>query len=363
MANHLPPQYRPSPSIKFRRNLLDMDLADLGLFPGEETQIDIENVDTIGAALKSVAAGERPLVLNMANNRKPGGGFLAGARAQEEHMFRCSNYFMTLKDELYPLVGPQLIYSPKVFILRDENYNDLPEPVPISCVAVAATNRPHLFRGHLNPIDRALTLTKIKMIHHLGAIGKHDTLILGALGCGAFYNPPGDIAKLFSQVAAEYAGFFKRIIFAIKCDDNNPNCDIFQRTFRQVFEGQSDFDEPQHNEHGANNEHTAHSTKLEDDVDPYTGLVEPETVEHTHDHIGDLRSAPYWDGTVEIEDIKQTYAFPDPSDPNDPEWEDFGTCLDLDLDGVEDVEGGEEYGPAIPEDFYENCDEWSGTIL
>ncbi|CAF3858744.1 unnamed protein product, partial [Rotaria sp. Silwood1] len=42
----------------------------------------------------------------------------------------------------------------------------------------------------------------------------------GALGCGAFRNPPEHVAKIFRSVIEQYAGFFQTIIFAI-LDDHN----------------------------------------------------------------------------------------------------------------------------------------------
>ena len=50
----------------------------------------------------------------------------------------------------------------------------------------------------------------------------HDSLVLGALGCGAFRNPPHHIAKLFHEVIqeVEFANKYKRLVFAI-LDDHN----------------------------------------------------------------------------------------------------------------------------------------------
>lgn len=39
-----------------------------------------------------------PLVLNMASPKRPGGGFRNGSAAQEENIFRRSNYFQVLED-------------------------------------------------------------------------------------------------------------------------------------------------------------------------------------------------------------------------------------------------------------------------
>jgi len=45
----------------------------------------------------------------------------------------------------------------------------------------------------------------------------HDSLVLGAYGCGAFHNPPGDMARIFREVfeEPEFKGAFRHVSFAI----------------------------------------------------------------------------------------------------------------------------------------------------
>jgi uncharacterized protein (TIGR02452 family) len=69
----------------------------------------------------------------------------------------------------------------------------------------------------MSKADADLTLDKIRTIFRIGKAHLHDSLVLSALGCGAFANPPVHIAKLFHQVMEEdeFRDVFKLIDFAI----------------------------------------------------------------------------------------------------------------------------------------------------
>jgi uncharacterized protein (TIGR02452 family) len=61
-------------------------------------------------------------------------------------------------------------------------------------------------------------------------------LVLGAIGCGAFRNPPQEVADCWLEVLseAEFAGgWFKEIHFAVFDRRNEGNFEIF----RDMFDG------------------------------------------------------------------------------------------------------------------------------
>ncbi len=67
--------------------------------PFPETRVQVTNETTLGASLRLVERGLRPLALNFASGIHPGGGFLSGSRAQEEVLCRSSALFQTLVDD------------------------------------------------------------------------------------------------------------------------------------------------------------------------------------------------------------------------------------------------------------------------
>jgi len=190
-----------------------------------------------------------PVVLNMASEKSPGGGYKYGAGAQEENIFRRSNYYQSLatpdnKKNKYPLDQFTGIYSPSVLVFRDTENNGyafLPVPVEMSIIAMSAVNKPKLEGDRLSKENADTTKQKIRIILHIALTNKHDSIILSALGCGAYKNPPLHIAELFKEVLNEdkFLRKFKVIVFAIFDDMNSHkehNPDGNYRPFLETFE-------------------------------------------------------------------------------------------------------------------------------
>ena len=189
-------------------------------------EVFIFNGDCLDAAIK-LKESFNPAVLNMANNFTPGGGVSYGAGAQEESIFRRSDYFLHLPQALYPIDG--VIYSPAVQVFRaseSESYQFLSSPISISMVACSALRRPELVSTDhgldYNEDDKKTMIRKIRLVLAAAAFHGNDAIVLGALGCGAFRNPTPRVAELFSQVIHEsFGGCFKKIVFAIFNDHNS----------------------------------------------------------------------------------------------------------------------------------------------
>lgn len=206
----------------------------------------VENIDSFDMARKihfSINSTNKDhqqvLVLNLASDTKSGGGVQNGARAQEEDLYRKSNYFEANDPKLYPLETSAVIYSPLVHIIKDSSYNLLEEPCGVSCLAVAALRNPKLTTvgralTYEKQMDRYVMQEKIEMIFKVAIKHGHTNLVLGALGCGVFNNPTEDVALMFKNALEKYAYYFERIGFAILAPAGNHNFNIFHRVIMNV---------------------------------------------------------------------------------------------------------------------------------
>lgn len=231
-----------------------------------DTKISVFNADCLEAGKLLTECGLNPVVLNMANRKKPGGGVLYGAGAQEENIFRRSNLFLSLyqfydfeaqldikvkrdHNHSYPLDRDSGgVYSTDITVFRSSEatgYDLLDNVYKLSFVTVPAISRPelNLVNGKNRIVDYLAEVTKVKIraILNIALVNNHDSIVLSALGCGAFRNPPEHIAELFKEVLSEekYKKSFKVIVFAIIEDHNswgehNPEGNLipFQKAFR-----------------------------------------------------------------------------------------------------------------------------------
>lgn len=203
-----------------------------------ETTVQVTNETTLGASRRLIAGGLRPLALNFANGISPGGGFLHGARAQEENLCRSSALYLTLEgDPMYEahLQRPRpdstdwMILSPDVPVFREDDGTDLEQPWNLSFLTSAAPVASRV------GMDESAALLR-RRIHRVLAVARafdYGALVLGAWGCGAFGNDPRRTAEDFREALQnEYAGAFSDIVFAIT--DWSPERK-FLGPFRDVF--------------------------------------------------------------------------------------------------------------------------------
>ncbi|KAG4435315.1 hypothetical protein IFR05_009204 [Cadophora sp. M221] len=207
-------------------------------------RIRIIKSDTFDAAKATISTHPKSsvAVLNMASALQPGGGVLRGALAQEEALCTRSTLYPSLNTEFYRMPLLSAIYTPDVLVFRGSDLVDLPQSewfytAVISC---AALRQPEVEKGENGKMvyseekDREVMIEKIRLIFQITKEKGITHLILGALGCGAYRNPPEEVATLFRKVMLggrrkEGITGIEEITFAIFDEGEN------LRSFKKVF--------------------------------------------------------------------------------------------------------------------------------
>lgn len=207
--------------------------------------IQSDTYDAVEAIIKSKNPKAKVAALNMASALRPGGGVLSGAMAQEESLCMRSTLFNTLNDSFYRIPEKAAIYSPNVLVFRDSENQDLPKAdwYYTNVISCAALNGPDLVRDERKGVvyewqeDYEKMLMKVRLIIQIAKEKEITHLVLGALGCGAYRNPPLEVAKVFRKVLLgdrKRAGVtgIEEIVFAIF--DDGENLRVFKETFEDV---------------------------------------------------------------------------------------------------------------------------------
>jgi len=198
-------------------------------------------------ALAGPTAGQGHLaLLNFASARNPGGGFLNGAKAQEEDLCRCSGLYLCLlpctqyydanRNQSSLLYTDHAIFSPLVPFFKTSSTGDLlAEPFVVSVITAPAPNSGPFLR--FNPGASAeLELTFKRRWRNVLRIARDQNvtrLLLGAWGCGAFGGDPAMAARTAKAAIDTDGAGLDEIIFAIpgKGRQSQANLDAFSDVF------------------------------------------------------------------------------------------------------------------------------------
>ncbi|MBS2549201.1 TIGR02452 family protein [Catenulispora sp. NL8] len=200
--------------------------------PRHETAFEVTDETSTQAGQRLVLAegATDVAILNFASARNPGGGYLGGARAQEEDLCRSSALYTTLleardyydahranRDTRY---SHRVIFSPAVPVYRDSATRLLDTPYQISYLTSPAPNAGALARHEPSALDEVEGLLTERAGRVLAVAAHHgvQTLVLGAWGCGVFRNDPATVARVFHSYLAGggvFEGRFARVVFGV----------------------------------------------------------------------------------------------------------------------------------------------------
>jgi uncharacterized protein (TIGR02452 family) len=196
---------------------------------GPEITVTDESSQVAAQRLVEQDGLEELVLLNFASAKNAGGGFIKGAKAQEEDLARCSALYPCLRaapdyytanrsptvDALYT---DHMIYSPKVPFFRVHARDLLDRAFLVSVITAPAPNAGvHRQRGRSRRSIEVALRRRAGYVLALAEARGHRNLLLGAWGCGVFRNDPSEVADAFASWLEHdrFAGSFDRVCFAI----------------------------------------------------------------------------------------------------------------------------------------------------
>jgi len=209
---------------------------------GAATSINVVEGTTQTVAQTMAKTGSLAL-LNFASARNPGGGFLNGAKAQEEDICRCSGLYPGLLPhaEYYDVNRRQdsllytdyAIFNPEVPFFKIRGTGDfLAQPFLASVITAPAPNSGPYLRQHPGDFPSLEEAFERRWQNVLCiARDQHvSRLLLGAWGCGAFGGDPEMAARTAKRALREYGSPFSEVVFAIpgKGKQSSRNLKVFR---------------------------------------------------------------------------------------------------------------------------------------
>lgn len=214
-----------------------------------DTVFEVKN-ETVLESITRISTevpNEKIFVLNFASAKNPGGGFLNGAKAQEESIARSSGLHPSLMKhfKMYEinrkltscLYTDYMIYSPLVPVFRNDEGKLLDTPLQASILTSPAVNAGVVRRqGTQEEIDAIndTMLARTEKVLSVALMHGYEYLILGAWGCGVFQNIPMDVANFFKFHLTEnstFKGMFKKVAFAVYDMPYGNSIHAFQKVF------------------------------------------------------------------------------------------------------------------------------------
>ena len=198
-----------------------------------------------GDSFECAAGLERPLVMNFANAHHAGGGFLLGAKAQEEALCRASTLYASISSEaakkmyrynnthISPVDSDYMLLSPEVCVFRSSDGELLTEPYNVAVWTAPAPNRRGAaFMTSCKRLDEVMT-ERIRKFLSAAAVCGYPSIVAGAWGCGAFGHSAERVSGYFRKILIDenYMRLFRTVVFAVLDRKNGGNIKAFEKTF------------------------------------------------------------------------------------------------------------------------------------
>ena len=191
------------------------------------TTVAMYNFPIMEVASRVLEFEDMPLVVMQINGPWPIEGYVdAGVESDECELYRRSNCFATIKDELFPLKQGEIIYTPLTTMFKNINGDKNKFVKPFSVLHMVIQKNPGLKYSsdgkalYSNPDDEKHLNEKIESIFKIANHYGHNTVIISDLGANSGH-PSYIVSHLIKQNMEQYP--VQRLIISIECSNANLN--------------------------------------------------------------------------------------------------------------------------------------------
>lgn len=190
-----------------------------------DTKVSCFKTDTVSALFAGTRhnPAARYAVLNFASYHNPGGGFLKGAKAQEEALCRTSILYPVLnafRDIWYwpHSLETGEVYTDDFILVPDCSFIRGSTVIKADVLTMAAVNQRKVKETPASEVSDIVLNRMLTAYKLLGAFGA-TRVILGAWGCGVFKNDPAVVAGNWRKIVHEHPGRYDEVIHAVPDTD------------------------------------------------------------------------------------------------------------------------------------------------
>lgn len=186
--------------------------------PYEYCTVDVKSIHILDTAYDYVQNNYNPVILNLVTDDFTGENINSCEGFKDELTFMRTNINQTINGfNLFPLKGTEVIYTPMVHIIRNDNMQILhPSYVrKISVITAALKKDPQMINDNLNLDDYTTTSQLLEVIFQTAHLGGNDVIILNDIGCITNNYPVNDIVDMINGCIYKYGHLFKHIVVSI----------------------------------------------------------------------------------------------------------------------------------------------------
>lgn len=189
-------------------------------------------VSCIVAAHNHAKEGDRICVLNYASYKHPGGGFLSGAKSQEEDLCRESGLFHCLVSQhawykAHRLESTACTYTDDFIYSKDVPFIRNGKVYLTDVLTMAAPNACDTDYDFNDIFEKRMSIA-----YRIPACNDCNVVLLGAWGCGVFGNDPKFVAGTWMKMTKRWPHLYREVVHPVK-DER-----VF-RVFKDVILGRS----------------------------------------------------------------------------------------------------------------------------